>query len=93
VKANLIIALVVGAFLGFVVGRVTKSAPAASAAQALPQAPSAAKAQPRPSEDPNAVYKIPVDNSPSTGSASAKVTIVEATDFQSCKKAYCVYLK
>ncbi|HCF61817.1 MAG TPA: hypothetical protein DFS52_27950, partial [Myxococcales bacterium] len=88
VKGNLIVALVVGALLGFVLGRATKTAPGQPAvAQVAPQAKPAAKADapkpaPRGTEDPNAVYKIPVANSPSTGPATAKVTVVEVTDFQ-----------
>lgn len=42
-------------------------------------------AKPKPaggSEDPNAVYKIPAGDSPSDGPATAKVTIIESTDFQ-----------
>ncbi len=87
-KGNLIVALVVGALLGFVLGRATKTAPGQPAvAQVAPQAKPAAKADapkpaPRGTEDPNAVYKIPVANSPSTGPATAKVTVVEVTDFQ-----------
>lgn len=42
-----------------------------------------AKAAPqRPVEDPKAVYKVPVDDSPTMGPSDALVTIVESSDFQ-----------
>ncbi|MGI5861320.1 MAG: DsbA family protein [Myxococcales bacterium] len=82
-KGNLIVALVVGALLGFVLGRATKSPPKQQAvAQVAPQAKPDAPKPARGAEDPNAVYKIPAGNSPSTGPATAKVTIIEVTDFQ-----------
>jgi cytochrome c-type biogenesis protein CcmH/NrfF len=36
----------------------------------------------RPSEDTSVVYKVPIDDSYCRGSKTAKVTIVESTDFQ-----------
>ena len=40
-------------------------------------------AQPQPAQaDPNAVYKVPVGNSPEKGPKTAKVTIVQFSDFQ-----------
>jgi protein-disulfide isomerase len=52
---------------------------AKTAAAAPPQQPQ----QPRPAEaDPNTVYKLPVGNSPVKGSANAKVTIIQFSDFQ-----------
>ncbi|MGC4113996.1 MAG: thioredoxin domain-containing protein [Myxococcales bacterium] len=88
VKGNVIVALIVGAALGFVVGRATVKAPepakpTVAAAPAQPT-PAAKPTPPTPSqvEDPNAVYRMPVGDSPSWGSSSPKVTIVEGTDFQ-----------
>jgi protein-disulfide isomerase len=37
---------------------------------------------PQPQQDPNAVYKVPVGDSPEKGSKAAKVTIIEFSDFQ-----------
>jgi protein-disulfide isomerase len=88
VKGSVIVALAVGALLGFVIGRATKAgAPERTAVAAkLPSQPAApsrpAERQQPGAEDPNALYKISVGDSPVSGSPTAKVTIVEATDFQ-----------
>ena len=84
-KVNVIVALIVGALLGFVLGRATKTAPErAAAAQAQPQAAVLPRPERQPggTEDPNAVYRIATGDSPATGPATAKVTLIEATDFQ-----------
>ncbi len=84
-KVNVIVALIVGALLGFALGRATKVAPErAEAVRSQPQPAVPARPE-RPSggtEDPNAIYRISPGDSPSTGRATAKVTIIEATDFQ-----------
>lgn len=90
-KGNVIVALVVGAALGFVVGKATtkSSDDGKTPETAIPAPPSRAEAAKpaeappaRPTEDPNAVYKMSLGDSPSWGSPSAKVTVVEGTDFQ-----------
>ncbi|HEY3445740.1 MAG TPA: thioredoxin domain-containing protein [Myxococcales bacterium] len=87
-KGNVIVALIVGAALGFVVGRATVKAPepakpTLAVAPAQPS-PAAKPTPPTPSqvEDPNALYRMPVGDSPTWGSAAPKVTIVEGTDFE-----------
>jgi protein-disulfide isomerase len=90
VKANVIVALVAGVLLGFALGRFTspaqtdKAAPAQAAEAGLPAKakPDAARPSTGGAEDPNAVYKFAVGNSPSVGPAGAKVTVIEVTDFE-----------
>ena len=41
-----------------------------------------AAAPPRPSDDNTIVYKVPLEDAPCKGPATAKVTLVESTDFQ-----------
>jgi protein-disulfide isomerase len=81
---------VVALVVGFALGIVSAGALGVGASRRSP-APSAAApaARPaRPVEDPRAVYRVPVDGSPSKGPADALVTIVESSDFQCpfCKR-------
>ncbi|MFN7133629.1 MAG: thioredoxin domain-containing protein, partial [Myxococcales bacterium] len=94
-KPNLVIAIVTGLVMGVFIGRATKQAPPSTAgangpfavagrqvqAAANPGAPAPTPAR-RPAEADTTVYKVPVDNSPVAGKATAKVTLVEATDFE-----------
>ncbi len=84
-QVSIVLALVVGGVVGFFVrGAVEARAPSARAA------PTAAAAQrpARPVEDPRAVYRVALDDSPVKGPADALVTIVESSDFECpfCKR-------
>ncbi|WP_426751600.1 DsbA family protein [Myxococcus sp. Y35] len=81
-KPNVIVALLVGLVLGFVGGRVTTGPSAKSeSAKAAPNSPAAQAPGGRRPVDPT-VYKVPIDNSPSHGSADALVTVVEFSDYE-----------
>jgi protein-disulfide isomerase len=89
---SIIVALIVGAVLGFVVGRSNGSGTTGVPSNATQAKAPAAKAvvapavgkmpAPRPSEDLSVVYKVPIDDAACKGPATAKVTIVEFSDFQ-----------
>src|SRR6266542_3750018 len=78
------LALVIGFAIGWVAnGATTSKVPA------RPSPTAAAQRQARPTEDPRAVYRVPVEDSPAKGPADALVTIVESSDFECpfCKRA------
>ncbi|HSN92441.1 MAG TPA: thioredoxin domain-containing protein [Anaeromyxobacteraceae bacterium] len=78
-----VLALVVGGVVGFFLRASIDSRPT------RPQAAQPAQARPpRPVEDPKAVYRVPLEDSPSKGPADALVTIVESSDFECpfCKR-------
>jgi len=80
-----IVALVVGLAIGF----FTRGALDGSPRGPLRPTPAAAQRPARPTEDPRAVYRVPVEDSPARGPADALVTIVESSDFECpfCKRA------
>jgi protein-disulfide isomerase len=79
---NWILALVVGLAIGF----FSRSALVGTRPGPAPQA--AAPRPPRPQEDPRAVYRVALDDSPARGPADALVTIVVSSDFECpfCKR-------
>ncbi|NOJ82232.1 DsbA family protein [Myxococcus xanthus] len=81
-KPNVIVALLVGLVLGFVGGRVTTGPSTKSeVAKAAPNSPAAPAPAGRRPVDPT-VFKVPIENSPTHGSADALVTVVEFSDYE-----------
>jgi protein-disulfide isomerase len=82
---NWVIALAVGLVIGF----VSRGAVDGGGRPAARPAPAAQRPPARPTEDPRAVYRVPVEDSPARGPADALVTIVESSDFECpfCKRA------
>jgi len=90
-NGNLLIALIVGALIGFLIGKSTSSSSSTEgSAKVAANDTAAAKpgadgkpTPPRPPPPPDkTVYKVPLGNAPVQGPDTAKVTIVEYSDFQ-----------
>ena len=81
-KANALVALLVGLLLGFAGGYATKGAstPSPSAAGSRPTAAAAAAPAGKPSD--STVFKVPIDGAPVKGSPDALITLVEFSDYQ-----------
>jgi protein-disulfide isomerase len=80
-KPNVIVALLVGLLLGFVGGRAFTGTSKDSAGS---NKPTAAANAPAPGAKPGdaTIFKVPIDDSPTKGSADALVTLVEFSDYQ-----------
>ncbi len=82
-----ILALVVGLAIGFTT-RSAMTGPGQGRNVAAPPNAPVAQRPTRPQEDPKAVYRVALDDSPTRGPATALVTIVESSDFECpfCKR-------
>jgi protein-disulfide isomerase len=83
-QVSLVLAIVVAFGIGFVVRGSLDGSPS----RGTPRPAAPAQRPPRPTEDPKAVYRVPLEDSPQKGGQDALVTIVESSDFECpfCKR-------
>jgi protein-disulfide isomerase len=86
-QVSWILTVVIAFLLGWVANGAT-SRPPVQARQVAPAAQPQPPRPTRPTEDPKAVYRVPLEDSPVKGPADALVTIVEVSDFECpfCKR-------
>jgi protein-disulfide isomerase len=86
-QVSWILALVVGVAIGFF-ARSALVGGTPSVRVAPPSNAPVAQRPSRPQEDPKAIYRVPLDDSPFKGPADALVTVVEVSDFECpfCKR-------
>src|SRR4051812_13375610 len=82
-SASVVVALLIGAVVGFAVGKATGGMSAITGNRAPTAAANAARPAPRaPAAVDPTVYKVELGNAPINGPADALVTIVEFSDYQ-----------